>query len=275
VAFVPDGSGCVIASATRNPTSASMLTYVCPGAQPLLLPGHTLDQLGKLRVLTVNGTPHVIHSYDNNLHDLTPDAGETTITPNNVLGNAYDAAVDGAGNLHVAYADCNNPHQTRVPSQLQYGKKTASGWTFEVVPVDYVSQHEQNISIATDLQGNPWIAFFKDDGETTGGLEVAHKSGGAWQVESVDTAASFLGNVVLRFTSTGQPRLAYHVSYIDEYGGSRGLRYAWRSSNAWLYQTEFSAIAVPRVDTFILDALDQPHIFGCIGSNGGVGHNHY
>jgi photosystem II stability/assembly factor-like uncharacterized protein len=118
-------------------------------------------------------------------------------------------AVDGAGRVHVAYAD--------TAGRMTHAYRDTSGWHAQVV--DASSTAGGSWSLALDSAGNPRIAYVDT---ANGTLKVAIKSAGGWTIETAGAAVD--RPVSLAVDSAGYPGVGYVQS---------GIRYAWRTAAGW------------------------------------------
>jgi hypothetical protein len=124
---------------------------------------------------------------------------------------------DDLGQVHIAYYDANN-------RALKYALGVLSGgdWVWTIDMVDDVVSSEYDVgkyaSIGATSTGEPYISYYDTQ---YGNLKVAHKTGGAWVIQTVDSEGD-----VGRFTSLDIDSLDYpHISYYDNSFGD--LKYAY------------------------------------------------
>ena len=87
------------------------------------------------------------------------------------------AAVDAAGNVHIAYQD-------KVIGDLKYAVKTGNTWMIETADPSG-NNVGLDACIALDQQGDPHISYYN---LSLGDLRHATKSGGFWTITTVDAA---------------------------------------------------------------------------------------
>ncbi len=124
---------------------------------------------------------------------------------------------DDLGQVHIAYYDANN-------RALKYALGVLSGgdwvWTIDMVDDDVSDDYDvgKYASIGATSTGEPYISYYDTE---YGNLKVAHKTGGAWVIQTVDSEGD-----VGRFTSLDIDSLDYpHISYYDNSFGD--LKYAY------------------------------------------------
>lgn len=182
--------------------------------------GWTIDTLSGIvptqRVVSLavkaDGQPAIVASVSSNLHYLYRDGAgwhtEVAASPATIGGDRV-IAVDGAGRVHVAYAN--------AAGRMIHSYRDGSGWHPQVV--DASSTAGLAWSLALDSTGNPRIAYVDT---ASSALKVAIKSAGGWTVETVGAAEDWA--VSLAVDSSGYPAVGYVQG---------GIRYAWRTAAGW------------------------------------------
>ena len=125
---------------------------------------------------------------------------------------------------------------------LRDARWTGTAWTFltldgagSALP-GHISDDVGTASSAVEIGGQPTV-FYSD--ATTGSLRVAWRSGGAWQLKTLDGPGSTLaghtsdhvGAAVSAVVVAGEPQ----VFYSDTTSGS--VRYAWKTAAGWRFET--------------------------------------
>lgn len=159
-----------------------------------------------------DGWPAIVASVSANLHYLYRDGAgwhtEIAASPARVGGDRV-IAVDGAGRVHVAYAN--------AAGRMTHSYRDGSGWHPQVV--DAGSTAGSTWSLALDGLGNPRIAYVDT---ASGALKVALRSAGGWTVETVGGAED--GPVSLAVDGAGNPAVGYVQG---------GIRYVYRDGAGW------------------------------------------
>ncbi len=132
------------------------------------------------------------------------------------VGEHASAAVDGAGDTHIAYVDSTS-------GDLKYARRGAA-WTVETV--DAAGSTGWFPSIALTAAGEPRIAYH----DAAGALRYASRTGPAWTLSTIDAGPGVGQHASLALDASDNPRVAYH----DAANGD--LKYAsW--SAGWTIQT--------------------------------------
>lgn len=114
------------------------------------------------------------------------------------MGAWLAAAAAPDGTMHVAFRNDKDVNVGHIEGQP--GDWRAS------LPLPRGEDRGRGLSLALDLAGNPWIAYRN---ETTAALEVVHRSGGTWILETVDS----------------QGNTGFHPSIAADLGGRMGVAY--------------------------------------------------
>ncbi len=130
-----------------------------------------------------------------------------------------DVFRDNSGGLHVAYFDA-------ATQSLKYAYRAPNGLWADPVVVDGGKNAGVYLSIASDRNGRPGIAYF--DG-TNGDFKFALKQGSVWKTETVESRGSIGLYPSMLFDDSGRPTAIYY----DKTHGD--LKFAVRNmtSGAW------------------------------------------
>lgn len=176
------------------------------------VPGIVLTQQPVSLALKADGSPAIVASNSAGLLYVYRDGSgwhvETIASPTGVGGDRV-IAVDGAGRVHVAYAN--------AAGRMTHSYRDGSGWHPQVV--DAASTAGSAWSLALDSLGNPRIVYVDT---ASGMLKAAIKDAGGWTVETIGAAEDW--PVSLAVDSAGYPGVGYVQS---------GIRYAWRTAGSW------------------------------------------
>lgn len=173
----------------------------------------------------------------------TPFVAETAIPTLYSTGDYAAIALDAAGNPRlVGYQSSSG--------DLAYARKSASGWTRELVASG--ADVGKYASIALDDADDVYLAYFD---ETSDDLRYAKRSNSAWTLEGVDAT-----NSVGLYTSIAvDPARRPHIAYYDATTGN--LKYARRSTISWTIETvDANAADIGQWTSIALDEQAQPHI---------------
>jgi len=161
------------------------------------------------------------------LHVVRRDSGGTwndvAVTPPGDVNNGAwpSLAIDGSGQLHVAYQGTSQARHAYTDPSL--------GWQFEQVDVTVNSGAFS--SLAVDSQGAVHITYGYNS-FYYGDLRYARKTQGAWQPLTIDHREDPGSRSSLAIDGTGIAHIAYKVDYTG-----RSLRYAVQSAGGWLTPT--------------------------------------
>ncbi len=222
-----DGAGFEGSSIAINASGLPSVSYVGYEANQVLkfasyspstgwsietVPGIVLTQQPASLALKADGSPAIATANSAGLLHVYRDGSgwhvETIASPASVGGDRV-IAVDGAGRVHVAYAN--------AAGRMTHAYRDGSGWHAQIV--DASSAAGAAWSLALDSQGYPRIAYVDT---ASSSLKVAIKDGSGWHVETVGSAENW--PVSLAVDSAGYPAVGYVQS---------GIRYAWRSAAGW------------------------------------------
>jgi FlgD Ig-like domain len=198
------------------------------------------DTWGPSLALEANGDPGIAFrggggGFLNYAHRTTgfPWMIESPAFFENAMNNSLSLAMDSQGNPRIAFTDGFN---------LEYAEKSGGAWASSVV-----TNTGEDCSLALDDLDNPHISFHDD---ITGDLRYATRIGGAWTIESVDTAGVTGRATAIALATGGSPSIAYI--------GNGQLRFAFRLGGTWTIEVvNPSAQGFPSID---VDAQGRPHI---------------
>lgn len=175
--------------------SSIAATAVAPDPGAALIP----------RLVLVGDAPRIVYhdGTDGSVRMASPNGASWSTEllaggEDGAVGAWLAAAVADDGTIHVAY-------RSDADANVRHLEGRAGDWT-PSAPVPPGEDRGRGLSMALDLAGNPWIAYRN---ETTAALEVVHRSGGTWILETVDAE----GN-------TG-----FHPSIAADLGGRMGVAY--------------------------------------------------
>ncbi len=141
------------------------------------------------------------------------------------IDSFHSVALDGKGNVHVAYYDRGD---------FKHATNASGKWEFSSVDRGPLGKP----SIAVDANGKPHISYSVRGG--VGELRYATRASGTWEVQTVDAWGQVGINNSLSLDSGGNA----HISYVDFDGGC--LKYATNGSGRWV------------VDDLITPSRDYP-----------------
>ncbi|MGC8874155.1 MAG: ABC transporter permease subunit [Chloroflexia bacterium] len=176
-------------------------------------------------------------------------ASWTTESPD-ALGYAglyTSLAVDGAGELHIAYYDVAAGH-------LKYAHGQHSEWDIQVVDTgEWVGAYA---SLALDGEGRPHIAYCQLDvaRQSCEGLRYAASEGARWITETVAAGSPLGAYASLALDRSGRPSIAYYEAT------SRTLQLASRSPSGWEVRTVDAGPEVGEYASLAIDPSGRPHI---------------
>ena len=157
--------------------------------------------------------------------DCPPDLEYNSLTERSL-------AVDGEGNLHVAYGR----------NKLFYSAHDGTEWRHEVID----TFAGLNPSLALDASGRAHISYFTYEDMA---VRYAYQTGSVWQIETVEmqtgTAAPSLA-----LDSQGRP----HIAYATENGE---LHYAHKTASDWVIEKTAGGV---QKQSLALDSAGQPHV---------------
>jgi len=158
-------------------------------------------------------------------------------------------ALDAAGRPHLAVGGWNYDGA----GVLFYAWRDESGWHGE--QVDYTQGH---IALALDGAGLPYIRYngYSDDPAWDAALQVAHRDGQAWQLETLERLGDVGRIPVLALDGAGRPHIFYHTG---RPGLSYPLKYAWFDGTGWRREVVEAWIRSYAGD-LALDAAGEPHV---------------
>jgi len=176
---------------------------------------------------------------------------ETAQTP---LLNCHTTAiaVDSAGKVHVV---CN------ATSQIVYVTNASGSWTQESIDTMGVIGYFPIAAIAVGPAGVVHVAYLDD---TNFDLKHAVRTGGVWQLESVDAA----GDVGLTPSIALGPSGAVHICYQDI--TNQALKHATNASGSWILETVDSSGNVGVCSSAAVDASGALHVSYRDDSIGGL-----
>jgi hypothetical protein len=129
-------------------------------------------------------------------------------------------------------------------------------WTIETVDSNVNVGESLNFnSLAVDNMNNPHIVYFSENyaSETFLDLKYAYKSGGIWQIETVDSVIK-PGPITLALDSHNNP----HISYLPDYAEQTSLKYAFKAAGIWQKETVESGYL--NWSSLAVDTSGNPHI---------------
>jgi len=163
------------------------------------------------------------------------------------FGDYTSIAIDSNDHPHISYCDYENYN-------LKYAYFTGSNWNKEVV--DSEGNVGQYSSIAIDQYDNPHISYgYLENSNLAFDLKYATKSGGNWNITTVDEPGDVRKWTSLALDSNGFP----HISYYNYWEGA--LKYAYSDGNTWFYQTVETNGSTGCFNSLCLNSEDKP----CIG----------
>lgn len=178
--------------------------------------------------------------------------------PNNAafMANMPDIAVDGSGQIHIAYSEQSNSDET-----LMYGLRGASGWIWETVDTDTYMPGVLTASLALDGAGSPHLSYVKTDDTT---LRYASKATGAWSFEAVSPTGGAESISSLRIDESGMAL----VTWWD--AGVGAVMYACKTPGGWAITPIDTTVAGVMDLCLALDPYGNPHVVCDDATNGVV-----
>ena len=163
------------------------------------------------------------------------------------FGDTTSIAIDSQDYPHISYCDYGNYN-------LKYVFWTGSSWSSEVVDEEGEVGHYS--SLVLDENDNPQIGY---DYLTKGSalkfdLKYATKTGGNWNIETVDSEGDIRKWISLKLDSNSFP----HISYYDYTEGS--LKYCFYNDESWVFDTVESEGSTGCFNSLSLDSDNKPCI---------------
>ena len=165
--------------------------------------------------------------------------------------NAWDAAMDDAGDLFYAYS-LRDPEDDSL--DFYYTYENGSGWQTELIysTLDHdPSVPGGGVALALDSNGTPWVAFtIRLSGVESVG--VAHWNGSSWVVDTVANQTYY--EPVIGIGPDNLPQ----VVYISNIEGYRQCYMAKTNGTSWDIETVYPHPAnMPHI---VVDEFNAPHI---------------
>ena len=195
-----------------------------------------LASLDGLKVFWMQGTSVVKEELLCSAFTLSVDAG---VTPNRTPAVAFSALHPTASGGFATY----------------YATYNGSAWVLETV--DDSKGKADDISLAFDSKGTPYIAAYDEDNDFLRYYE--RSASGTWNVVEFDTAVSNRGEGVKIATDSGDK---LHFAYIRN---GQTLRYASYDGSSWTYE-DVDEAGTDVEDPTLLIYQGEPHI-GCTNSD--------
>jgi hypothetical protein len=157
-------------------------------------------------------------------------------------------AVDGSGNVHVAYSGDKG-------SSLNYAFQPAGSTQWFTMQLDKQLQ-EHALELALDLQGNPQICY------TPRELKYAHFDGRQWSVQRIaEGEGSIEYNCTLVLAADGKPHVLWYQTRSADGTNFYHLRYAVLLEGVWMARTVDYDREAGKWNALTLDDQGNPYIF--------------
>jgi hypothetical protein len=166
------------------------------------------------------------------------------------VGEFSSMAVDGNGDLHVAYWDAT----TNAPrGQLIYAFRTAHDKKWSRMVVDRDGTY---VSLAVDSANLPHIVY---NSRRETGLHYAHWDGKQWHRVVVDPGHTNYFACV-RVDAEGHPKISYYLYHLDTGEYWLRLKYAYFDEKQWYIQTVDPHMHTGKMNSLALDSNGNPFI---------------
>ncbi len=162
------------------------------------------------------------------------------------FGDYTSILLDSQGTPHISYCDFGN-------YDLKYAHLTSSGWITEVVDED--GDVGEYSSLALDEDDNPHISygFWMKDTDLFN-LKYAYKTGGVWDIQTIDKEGDVRKWTSLKLDSDNYPHISYH-DYTED-----ALKYISYDGENWIKDTVESEGSTGCFNSLCLDSDNSPHI---------------
>ena len=148
--------------------------------------------------------------------------------PAEQAGHHSSIKIDAQGSPHIAYT-------LGTTGELRYASKNGSDWVWETVSTEVVV----GADLALDPSGEPWIAFHTSvEGIFQDQMKVAHRSAGAWTIDTIGNTDHHLGTPAIAFDPAG----VAHVAWGNLSRGFRVMYASWDGSG-WASELVHQATA--------------------------------
>jgi hypothetical protein len=161
-------------------------------------------------------------------------------------------AADSSGKVHLLY----NYYQ-----QILYATNASGTWVREAVDTMGVIGDAPIGSIAVDAGGVVHVAYYDN---TNFDLKHAWRSGGVWQLETLDSAGDVGGTPSIALGGSGE----VHIAYSDATSGH--LKHATNASGSWVLETVDPAPNVGMASSIVLSPAGDIHLSYVDGAAGGI-----
>jgi hypothetical protein len=210
------------------------------------------DPLGAGFASLAIGAGDVLHvayyGEDNNLnyYRSDPDTGPPPVKSfDRATYNHIAIAADGTH--HVAFYQPSV--STLENGQLWYASRSPDGtWSDSELVDAEEGDAGQFVSISLDSTGTPALAYYD---ATNADLKFAKRTGGSWQIETIDARGTVGQYPSLAFDSSNQPIASYY------YKTSGDLRLAHFKNARWSIQTVDAAGDVGRSGDMVFDPANR------------------
>jgi hypothetical protein len=182
------------------------------------------------------------------------------IEPVDSSGFVYDCsiAVDTMNYPHIAYCYRQDLGGNWASYWLKYARWNGIDWEFQ--PAESIAAYNLGAPIfkfsklCIDNQNNPHIAYCKDSVP----YKYAYYNGNSWQISTIESCYADIStnSIDMVLTDDGIPHISYPFVNFSNY--TRGIRYAFKSSDSWIIQTvwEENRISSSNIFTTAID-LDR------------------
>lgn len=205
--------------------------------------------------LDTMGNPHISYfsqSYASEFVDLKYAYKSGGIWHIETVDSVYTAGsislvLDSHANPHISYTPNSSSYS---PGILKYAVKIGDVWQTETIDNNGSVPCS---SLAVDSSGTRHISYIVDDWDAGGSfaLKYASKSGGGWQIETVNSDQGGGVSTSLALDSSGNPRIGFSYNDYDTIVG-----YASKSGDSW----QIEKLALGAFPTLALDGSGIPHI---------------
>ena len=192
-------------------------------------------------VLDAHNNPHVLYGSGGLKYASWTGSNwvNQTVDSNGGFGSV---ALDASNIPHIAYKD---------GQAVKYASWTGIAWNIQTV--ENVSE-SATLSLSIDQNNTVYIMYQSD------GARLAVYRNSSWNIQTVATDLSTLGNIVLDFE--GYPHFIYAVNY--DFNNST-LKYSHWNGASWITQDVVSNTAIgygwtPLPGSLALDSNNSPHI---------------
>ncbi len=159
--------------------------------------------------------------------------------PNQDFGSASDIAVDNTGMIHVVFID-ETLHQLVYMTHIP-GSTSAPMYTFAM---DITSR---NFSLTLDSGGTPYVSFFKDTGNNTGGLHYGHLNASHNYVEDWSYACTDCVTGEVNQAAIGSNNTLVGFSVRHPAAGTAETLLARYYNNSWYTYTLHDELATSQI----------------------------